>query len=169
LQFQLIEEAKTKLEQAIRKSISDFIQSPEFMAELNEKIQFENNQIKEFFLAHVQGQRDMVLEFVKEQQGNDVNEKIKAKEQLEIILEQNNKLIAQQQEKIAVLSTKSDVERKYELERFTREQEDQRQREDEARLLEVKRRVALEQQKESIINKNKKRGNFSFSLTGAEK
>jgi hypothetical protein len=57
-----------------------------------------------------------------------VTEKIKAKEQLEMIMEQNNKLIAEQQEKFAVSNKPGEVHhtRSADLSSFSKEQDEKK-------------------------------------------
>eukprot|EP01126_Amoeba_proteus_P051828 TRINITY_DN621_c0_g1_i1.p1 TRINITY_DN621_c0_g1~~TRINITY_DN621_c0_g1_i1.p1 ORF type:complete len:133 (+),score=43.76 TRINITY_DN621_c0_g1_i1:637-1035(+) len=129
-----------------------------------ETIKKVQEELHEYVLSQVHNQKEIVASFVHQQQENLIEERLKAKEQLEFIMAENNKLIAAQQERLAELTHSTEAERLKEFERVKHEQEEQKRREDEARLLEIKRKVALEQQREAILNKNKSRSAVSFSL-----
>jgi len=85
---------------------------------------------------------------------------------LELIIKENNKKIAEQQEKLVELSKDAEQERQVELERVLREKEEQKRREDEARLRELQQKVEDDKEKNVILNKNKARQSVSFSLFG---
>jgi hypothetical protein len=120
--------------------------------------------MKTYFAKRTNEQRDEIVDFVRKKQKIEAQEKTDATELLQVIFEKNNKTIADQQERIATLTSAFNIEKKQEDERLTREEEEQKQKEDEARLQEVKRKIALDQEKNAILNKNKKRSTVSFSL-----
>jgi len=160
----LHEEAKTKLEVVIKKAIADSVLNSNFMDLLNETVSAEQIQIKNYFANFIHAKTDSIAAFIIDKQNSEILEKIEGKKKYELLLEKNEKIISEQQEKISILMARYEIDKKIEDERLTREQEEQKQREDESRLLEIKRKLALDHEREAIVNKNKKRSNLSFSL-----
>jgi len=164
LQIQLHEEAKNRIEYSLKKSVTDTMHSPEFTNELKEIVESIQEETKRFVVEQIQGQKELIAAFIQQQMEIEVTESIKAKEYLEQIMETNNKRIAQQHEKLAALTHQTEAERIKELEKMTLEQGEQKRREDESRLMEIKRKVALDLERDSILNKKGQRTSVSFSL-----
>jgi len=86
---------------------------------------------------------------------------------LEKILEENNRLIAEQQTKLSELAKETDSQKQKDVERGNREfLDEQKKREDETRLKELELKAQQEKEKDKVLNKNKSRQNISFSLFG---
>eukprot|EP01125_Pyxidicula_operculata_P017113 TRINITY_DN595_c0_g1_i6.p1 TRINITY_DN595_c0_g1~~TRINITY_DN595_c0_g1_i6.p1 ORF type:complete len:129 (-),score=36.13 TRINITY_DN595_c0_g1_i6:153-539(-) len=125
-------------------------------------IRKEQDKLKEFVMNQVRDQKDLIVQYELE-----IHEKIKAKEQLEKIIEENNKRIAAQQEKLTEIAKDHELERLKELEKINKEKEEQKRKEDEARLKELEKRQEIEDQKNVIVNKGgKSRPALSFTLFG---
>eukprot|EP01125_Pyxidicula_operculata_P017111 TRINITY_DN595_c0_g1_i2.p1 TRINITY_DN595_c0_g1~~TRINITY_DN595_c0_g1_i2.p1 ORF type:complete len:134 (-),score=37.11 TRINITY_DN595_c0_g1_i2:153-554(-) len=130
-------------------------------------IRKEQDKLKEFVMNQVRDQKDLIVQYVRKQQELEIHEKIKAKEQLEKIIEENNKRIAAQQEKLTEIAKDHELERLKELEKINKEKEEQKRKEDEARLKELEKRQEIEDQKNVIVNKGgKSRPALSFTLFG---
>jgi len=68
--------------------------------------------------------------------------------------------------KLSELAKESDGQKQKDVERVNREIEEQKKREDEARLKEWELKAQQEKEKDKVLNKNKARQNISFSLFG---
>jgi len=164
---QLSDEAtKKKIEYAIKKAIAETVNSTDFRRELIDLIQKEQDKLKEIVIAQIRDQKETVVEYVRKQQEVQIQEKIKIKQQLELAIKENNKKIAEQQERLFGLTKDAEQERIKELERIQREKEEQKRRADEARLLELQKKVEEEKAKNVMLNKNKTRPSVTFSFFG---
>jgi len=85
---------------------------------------------------------------------------------LEHVINENNKKIAEQHDKLSDLSKDAEQEKLRELEKMQREKENQKRREDQARLMELQQKVEEENVKSVILNKNKVRPSVTFSFFG---
>jgi len=160
------EATKKKIEYSIKKAIAESINSTDFRRELVEIIQKEQDKLKDIVIAQIRDQKEAVVEHVRKQQEVQIQEKIKIKQQLEIIIYENNRKIAEQQEKLFGLTKDAEQERLKELERIQREKEEQKRRADEARLIELQQKAEEEKAKSVILNKNKNRQPVTFSFFG---
>jgi len=60
----------------------------------------------------IQDQKELVIQYVRKQQSIEINEKIKEKERLEKIIEENNKIIAAQRGQLNELTIHTEIEQK---------------------------------------------------------
>jgi len=159
---QLTNEAtKKKIEYAIKKSIAEAVNSADFRRELVDIIQKEQEKLKEFVVAQIRDQKESVIEYELQ-----IQEKIKMNHHLEHTINENNKKISEQHDKLSDLSKDAEQEKLRELEKIQREKEDQKRREDQARLMELQQKAEEENVKSVILNKNKARPSVTFSFFG---
>jgi len=86
---------------------------------------------------------------------------------LDKIIEDNNRIIAEQHSKLSELAKESDGQKHKDAEKVNREIEEQKKkRDDEIRFRELEFKAQQEKEKDKVLNKNKARQNISFSLFG---
>jgi len=85
---------------------------------------------------------------------------------LDKIIEDNNRIIAEQHVKLSEQAKESDGQKQKDAEKVNREIEEQKKRDDETRFRELEFKAQQEKEKDKVLNKNKARQNISFSLFG---
>jgi len=151
------QETKSLVSNALRESLLSILKSDEVKNEFKNIIDVEQKKLREEVIFKIQDQKELVIQYVRKQQSIEINEKIKEKERLEKIIEENNKIIDAKRGQLNELTIHTEIEQKKIM-------ENSKMIEDEKRFKELQEKLNQEQEKNKIINRSKTRNTITFSM-----